>query len=76
MDTATIFRNGGSQAVRLPRGFRLAGRRVYVRRFGEGVLLMPEAKGWKRLFESLFEFTDDYMSERKQPPRQQKRKSL
>ena len=76
METATIFKNGGSQAVRLPRGFRFSGKKVYVRHFGDSVLLMPDSKGWSSLFESLSEFTDDYMSERNQPGKHQKRKLL
>lgn len=38
---AKLFRNGRSQAVRLPREFRLAGDRVRIRRLGRGVLLEP-----------------------------------
>jgi antitoxin VapB len=36
---AKLFRNGSSQAVRLPREFRFEGDRVRVRRVGRGVLL-------------------------------------
>jgi len=40
-DIAKLFRNGRSQAVRLPREFRFEGDRVRVRRVPEGVLLEP-----------------------------------
>jgi antitoxin VapB len=46
---AKIFKNGRSQAVRLPREFRFEGDRVRVRRVPEGVLLEPmitDAKAW------------------------------
>lgn len=33
--------NGRSQAVRLPKDFRLPGRRVRIKRMGQGVLLEP-----------------------------------
>lgn len=39
--TAKLFRNGRSQAVRLPREFRFEGDRVRVRRAGHGVLVEP-----------------------------------
>jgi antitoxin VapB len=39
--TAKLFRHGRSQAVRLPKQFRLPGVEVRVRRFGRGVLLEP-----------------------------------
>jgi antitoxin VapB len=38
---AKLFRNGRSQAVRLPRQFRFAGDQVRVRRVGTGVILEP-----------------------------------
>lgn len=38
---ARVFWNGRSQAVRLPRDFRLPGDRVRVRHAGQGVLLEP-----------------------------------
>jgi virulence-associated protein VagC len=39
--TTTIFMNGRSQAVRLPKDFRLPGNKVSVRRVGDGVMLEP-----------------------------------
>jgi antitoxin VapB len=39
--TAKIFKHGRSQAVRLPKEFRLPGKEVRVRRLGRGVLLEP-----------------------------------
>jgi antitoxin VapB len=39
--TAKLFQHGRSQAVRLPKEFRLPGKEVRVRRLGRGVLLEP-----------------------------------
>ena len=39
--TAKIFMHGRSQAVRLPKEFRLPGKEVRVRRMGRGLLLEP-----------------------------------
>jgi len=41
METAKLFKHGGSQAVRLPKDFRLPGSEARVRRLGRGVLLEP-----------------------------------
>ncbi|HLW79118.1 MAG TPA: AbrB/MazE/SpoVT family DNA-binding domain-containing protein, partial [Terriglobia bacterium] len=38
---AKLFRNGRSQAVRLPKEFRFEGDRVRIRRVPGGVLLQP-----------------------------------
>lgn len=45
---AKLFRNGRSQAVRLPKEFRFRGEKVQVRRVNTGVLLEPllDAKEW------------------------------
>jgi antitoxin VapB len=41
VETAKLFKHGGSQAVRLPKDFRLPGKEARVRRLGRGVLLEP-----------------------------------
>jgi len=52
-DIAKLFRNGRSQAVRLPREYRFEGDRVRVRRVGEGVLLEPVIADAAQWFEEL-----------------------
>jgi antitoxin VapB len=47
---AKIFKNGRSQAVRLPKEFRFEGDRVLVRRVKEGVLLEPIATDIRQWF--------------------------
>jgi antitoxin VapB len=39
--TAKLFKHGRSQAVRLPKEFRLPGKEVRVRRIGRAILLEP-----------------------------------
>ena len=67
MKTAKIFQNGQSQAVRLPKEFRFQDDHVYVKKSGNIVMLIPVQDAWESLFESLGKFSDDYMTERKQP---------
>ena len=74
MRTAKLFRNGRSQAVRLPREFRFEGDHVYIKKSGDGVVLLPATRSWDALIDSLGKFTDDFMQERKQPKRQKRRK--
>jgi antitoxin VapB len=42
MDTAKLFTNGRSQAVRLPKSYRFEGKEVYVKKVSERVLLLPK----------------------------------
>ena len=68
MKTAKLFQNGKSQAVRLPREFKLAGTEVYIKKQGRGVLLVPKEDPWRAFEESLSMFSADFMSERQQGP--------
>lgn len=67
LDIAKIFINGRSQAVRLPKDYRLDGSEVYVKKVDDIVLLIPKDSAWKSLESSLNYFSDDFMTERKQP---------
>ena len=45
--TTTLFTNGRSQAVRIPKELRFEGKEVTIRRVGDGVLLLPvKAPTW------------------------------
>jgi antitoxin VapB len=55
---ARIFKHGRSQAVRLPRAFRLPGDRVRVRRVEGGILLEPIATDLQAWFRELDRFAD------------------
>ena len=76
LKTAKIFANGRSQAVRLPKEFRFEGNVVFIKRVGEGVVLIPYHEPWQSLFDSLNQFSDDYMTERNQPLDQQHREEV
>ena len=67
MKTAKIFQNGQSQAVRLPKEFRFKDDHVYVKKSGNVVMLIPAKDSWESLLDSLDKFSDDFMTERKQP---------
>ena len=67
MRVAKLFKNGMSQAVRLPREFRFEGDEVFIRRVGNAVVLLPKSHPWDALVESLENFSDDYLHTREQP---------
>lgn len=75
MKTAKLFKNGESQAVRLPKEFRFAGTEVLIKHAGSAVVLLPKSKSWDTLLSSLEQFSDDYMDDRAQTG-QQIRESL
>ena len=75
MRTAKLFRNGQSQAVRLPKEFRFEGEFVYVKKAGGAVVLLPARGMWNSFVESLDKFSADFMNDRNQP-KEQKREAL
>jgi len=76
MKTAKLFKNGQSQAVRLPKEFRMTGTEVYIKKQGEAIILLPKEKSWATLFNSLDQFEKDFKIERNQPVEAQKREPL
>ena len=67
MQTAKIFINGRSQAVRLPKDFRFDENDVFIKKIGRMVVLWPKGDPWSSLVNSLDQFTDDFMENREQP---------
>ena len=67
---AKLFKHGRSQAVRLPRAFRMPGDRVRVRRMGQAIVLEPIITDIDTWFAELDRFTDiPFMEDgRRQPP--------
>lgn len=54
---ARVFMTGRSQAVRLPKEYRVPGDSVFVKRFGTGILLIPKtADRWSAAFAAMDEF--------------------
>lgn len=61
METAKIFENGRSQAVRLPKEFRFAGDEVFVQRLGHAVMLFPKDAAWETFMNGLNSFSEDFL---------------
>jgi antitoxin VapB len=77
MDTAKLFINGQSQAVRLPKSYRFEGKEVYVKKVPEGVLLLPKDNTiWDVWEKNLQKYDSPFMDGRNQPEIQQQRKGL
>jgi antitoxin VapB len=72
--TAKLFKNGRSQAVRLPYEFRFKGKEVFIRRDNKtGCIILSEKKDhWKDFFEMAdsVKIPDEFMSDRQDAPPQ------
>ena len=67
---AKIFKNGQSQAVRLPKKFRFENQdELFVKKVENGIILLSknDKSVWDNMFNKLDEFSDDFMETRIQP---------
>lgn len=72
MTTAKVFRNGRSQAIRLPKEFRVDTDEVYLRRTPEGILMIPR-NPWDVFAEGIRDISDEFFADGRQQPEQQPR---
>jgi antitoxin VapB len=76
MATARVFKSGNSQAVRLPKEFRLRGEEVEIFRRGDEIVLRESRDGMARAFDLLAGLPDDVLPEKRIDPQPQVRKGL
>ena len=67
MNIAHISTDGTHQIVILPEDFQLAGTEVYIKKMGNVIVLIAKDNPWQSLFDSLEQFSDDFMTTRDQP---------
>ena len=75
-ETAKVFWSGRSQAVRLPKEFRIDAEEVRIRKHGDAVVLEPVAKDWAWLDALAGTVSDDFLKEGREQPAMQVRSTL
>ena len=71
--TAKLFQNGQSQAIRLPKEFRFEHQQeVIIKKIDGAILIFPknDKSVWEKMFETLDNFSDDFLAQRVQPPQE------
>jgi len=63
MVTTKVFNSGNSQAVRLPKEYRIDVEEVYITKSGSSIVLTPKAQMYDKFLEAINGFTDDFMSD-------------
>jgi antitoxin VapB len=56
---AKVFKDGRSQAIRLPREYRVEGSEVYLKRTSGGFLVIPRDP-WEVFFEGVAELSEEF----------------
>ena len=74
MQTVKIIKNGGSQAIRLPRLYRMKGKEAYVKKVPEGILLMEKQDIWTAFEKCLEDFPLDFLKEKRVEKNQKRRR--
>ena len=76
MDTAKIFENGRSQAVRLPQKYRFQADEVVIQKLGDAVLLVPKESLGYTFLDGVNSFTEDIYENGRDQGAQEDRESL
>ena len=76
METAKLFMNGNSQAVRLPKEYKFNSNEVYIKKVGEAVMLYPLDKAWETFLNGLNEIPEDFFAEDREQGSNQKREQI
>lgn len=63
MMTAKVFKNGRSQAIRLPKECRFSSDEVVVNKIGDVVILLPKENKWDSFMRAIDMFSDDFMAD-------------
>jgi len=75
MITTKVFQSGNSQAVRIPKEYRIDSDEVTVNRIGKALVLLPKGDSWSLFSEGVREISDDYPTKIKRD-KPQKRSAL
>ncbi|MDR0246934.1 MAG: type II toxin-antitoxin system VapB family antitoxin [Burkholderiales bacterium] len=76
MATARVFKSGNSQAVRLPKAFRVTTSELEISRHGSAIILRESRQGLVRAFNLLCDLPDDFLSDGRNDSPPQTRKGL
>ena len=63
MMTAKVFKNGRSQAIRLPKECRFLSDEVVVNKIGDIVILLPKQNKWDSFMKAIDMFSEDFMAD-------------
>ena len=69
-ETISIEDVPGAQIIKIPNDFKIDDDKVYLKKVGNSLHIIPFHNSWQNMIESLGEFTPDFMNDCQQPNRQ------
>ena len=67
MTVTKVFRNGNSQAIRIPQEMRTTEKEFYITKVGNAYIAYPANDPWLPARQAIGAFSDDFMEDRQQP---------
>jgi antitoxin VapB len=65
--TAKVFKSGNSQAIRLPKEFRLNTDEIFIYKSGNNLVITPKMNTWDGFSEGLSGFSNDFDTDNNLP---------
>ena len=66
-ETVTIKKKSGTQIIQIPESLTIDDDKVYLKRVGNAIYVIPFHNPWESLINSTEMFTKDYLDKRDQP---------
>jgi antitoxin VapB len=76
MLSSKVFISGNSQAIRLPKEYKVEDKELYIQKIGNTIILFPKTNPWEAFEKSLSEFSEDFMADGRNQPKMQGREGL
>ena len=73
MLTTKVFQSGNSQAIRIPKEYKIDADELFINKIGNTIVIFPKNDPWEVFKESLSGFSDDYFVDGRNQPKLQKR---
>lgn len=71
-EAVKIKNKSGTQIIQIPEGLKIEDDKVYLKKVGNSIYLIPFHNPWDSLVHSTELFTEDYLNEREQPRLQER----
>lgn len=65
-----VQENSGTQSIKIPDNFKINDDKVYLKKVGNAPYIIPFHNPWQNLFDSIDEFSENFMDDRDQPSEQ------
>ena len=67
MTSIALINKGNSQTLKIPSKYKIKSNKIYIKKIGNALYLIPFDNPWQSLFDSLKKFSDDFLESREQP---------